>query len=271
VNQDSDNLEHVAHDAAQLHGHLTRYLRAHAPARWSQMIRAGAQFTVPEAWSILSPSKMAANLVRTERIRLEGSPLYALGSQASSAAIEAGDAGILLTPDALPAPSGSIYFHHPFAESGPGRVGSARIVTWGAPPPSMGLPGLWLTWYVDLRTHTAPEAAAIAAMQPDARVALDQENFLRFLPGIERRLIPGEPPSDEIARILRTVLLALFAIKAGLMPTVQLRAAHPGSGASPVHVVDVPSQDLPGLPSAVARAASQHSVEVLKRWQLGAD
>jgi len=271
MNQDHDHLDHVARDAAELHGHLTRYLRAHATARWSQMIRAGAHFTAPEAWSILSPSKMAANLVRTERERIEGSPLYALGPSASSAAIEAGEAGIVLTPDALPAPSGSIYFHHPVAEPGPDRVGSARIVTWGAPPPSMGLPGMWLTWYVDLRKHTAPAAAAIAAMQPDARVMLDQENFLRFLPGIEHRLIPGEPPPDETARILRTVLLALFAIKTRLMPTVQIQAAHPGSGTTTVHVADVPSQDLPGLPLAVARAAGQHSIDVLKRQQSGAD
>ena len=271
MNPDQDGFDHVARDAAELHRHLTRYLRGHAPARWSQMIRAGAHFTVPEAWSILSPSKMAANLVRTERERIEGAPLYALGPSASSAAIEAGEAGIVLTPDALPAPSGSIYFRHPIAVPGPDRVGSARIVTWGAPPPSMGLPGMWLTWYVDLRKHTAPAAAAIAAMQPDARVMLDQENFLRFLPAIDNRLIPGEPPPDETARILRTVLLALFAIKTGLMPTVQLQAPHPGPGTTTVRVADVPTQDLPALPLTVARAAGQHSIDVIKRHQSEAD
>jgi hypothetical protein len=268
MNPDPDTLETVARDAAELHGQLTRYLRTYAPALWAQLIRAGAEFTGPEAWSILSPSKRAANLVRAERDRIQGAPLYALGPAASAAAIEARAAGIVLTPDVLPAPSGSIYFHHPVAEPGPHRVGNARLVTWGAPPPSMGLPGMWLTWYVDLRENTAP---AMAATQPDARVMLDQENFLRFLPGIERRLIPGEPPADETARILRTVLLALFAIKDGLMPTVHVQSAPLSPGTAAVHVADVPSEDLPKLPLAVAQAAGRHSLQALQRHQPGGE
>ena len=254
-----DQIESVARDAAGLHGELTRYLRVHASARWSEMIRAGAQFTVPEAWSILSPSKMAASLVRAERERVEGAPLYALGPQASAAAIEVGVAGIVLTPDILPAPSGSIYFHLPVAEAGPHRAGPARIVTWGDPAPSTGLPGMWLTWYADMR---ASEHPAVTAHQPDARVVLDQENFLRFLPAIQSQLMPGEAPADETSRILRTIVLTLFAIKQGFMPTRQVQVADAKPGTS-VHVVSIPNEVLPGLPLAIARAAGVHSQAAL--------
>ncbi|WP_034262039.1 hypothetical protein [Actinospica robiniae] len=254
-------IEAVARDAAEMRSELTRYLRAYAPARWSQMIRTGVEFTIPEAWSILSPSKMAANLVRAERDRIEGTPFYALDPEVSAAAIQAGVAGIILTPDALPAPSGSIYFHHPVAEPGPHRAGPARIVTWGAPPPSMGLPGLWLTWYADLRESKDP---AVAAMQPDARIVLDQENFLRFLPAIDDRLIPGEPPATETARILRTVLLALFAIKDGLLPTREINAPPAGNEGCIVHVASAPGEDPSELPRAMVRAATRHSEEALR-------
>ena len=255
-----DEIEPVAREAAELHGELRRYLRVYASAHWSQLIRAGAEFTAPEAWSILSPSKMAANLVRAERERVENAPLYALGPQASAAAIEVGVAGIVLTPDILPAPSGSIYFHLPVAEPGPDRTGPARIVTWGDPAPSMGLPGMWLTWYADMRDGSHP---AVVAAQPDARVIIDQENFLRFLPAIQRQLMPGEPPADESSRILRTVILALFAIKQGLMATEEVQVGEAASSTA-VQVARVPDQDLEGLPMAIASAAGLHSQHVVR-------
>lgn len=248
-------IELVAREATDLYGELKRYLRVYASAHWSQLIRAGAEFTAPEAWSILSPSKMAASLVRAERERVENAPLYALGPQASAAAIRAGQAGIVLTPDVLPAPSGTIYFHRPIAEPGPHRTAPAHIVTWGDPPPSMGLPGMWLTWYVDMRDGKHP---ALAARQPDARVILDQENFLRFLPAVQSQLMPGEPPADETSRILRTVILALFAIKQGLMPVREVQAGDAATG-SVVRAASVPDDDLPGLPLAIAEAAGLHS------------
>jgi hypothetical protein len=255
-----DEVESVARDAAQLHGELKRYLRVYACAHWSSMIRAGAEFTAPEAWSILSPSKMAASLVRAERERVENTPLYALDLGASSAAIRAGAAGIVLTPDVLPAPSGSIYFHLPVAEPGPHRTGPARIVTWGAPAPSMGLPGMWLTWYADMRDGMH---RAVAAAQPDARVILDQENFLRFLPAIQSQLMPGEPPADETSRILRTVMLALFAIKQGLMETKEVHVADAASN-TPVQVAHVTDQDAEGLPLAIAETAGLHSQHAIQ-------
>lgn len=255
-----DENEPVARDAAELHGELTRFLRAYASAHWSQMIRAGAEFTVPEAWSVLSPSKMAASLARAERERVEHAPLYALDENASLAAIRVAQAGIVLTPDILPAPSGSIYFHLPIAEPGPNRTGPARIVTWGDPAPSMGLPGMWLTWYADMRDGAHPE---VVAAQPDARVLLDQENFLRFLPAIQSQLMPGEAPADETSRILRTVILALFAIKQGLIATREVQVGD-GPRATSVLLASVPDQDLDGLPLAIANAAGVHSQHVIR-------
>jgi hypothetical protein len=253
-------MEPVARDAAQLHGELKRYLRVYAPSAWSQMIRSGAEFTAPEAWSILSPSKMAASLVRAERERVENTPLYALDLKASSAAIRAGAAGIVLTPDILPAPSGSIYFHLPVAEPGLQRTGPARIVTWGDPAPSMGLPGMWLTWYADMRDGAYP---AVAAAQPHARVILDQENFLRFLPAIQRQLMPGEPPADETSRVLRTVILVLFAIRQGILATREVHVDGADSS-TPVQVASVADQDLEELPLAIANAAGLHSQHAIQ-------
>ena len=101
------------------------------------------------------------------------------------------------------------------------------------------------------------------AAQPDARVLLDQENFLRFLPAIQSQLMPGEAPADETSRILRTVILALFAVKQGLIATREVQVGDGPRGTS-VLLASVPDQDLDGLPLAIANAAGVHSQHVIR-------
>jgi len=256
-----DDTNEIARKAVGLREELLRTVRESAPDTWAQMIRHGARFTMPEAWSVLDPTDQAARLAETELRRVIDGPLYALGHGACRAVIDASCAGLLLAPDILPAPSGSVYFHTPIALPGPDRVGSVMIATWGPPPPAMGLPGLWLTWYADPRE--SGEAARIG-LPPTTGVRIDQEHFLRFFPAIDQRLMPGTAPAEETSRILRTVLLTLLGIRQELLPgrTIQpASAAESGDrSAPPVRVVEIAD---PAIPRRLAEAAGAHAMKLL--------
>ena len=242
---------------------LLRYLADTAPGMWAEMIRLGTAFTAPEAWSVLPPTNQAEKLTAAEARRVTGGPLYAAGHQVSRALIDAASAGLLLAPEILPAASGSIYFHTPIADAGPDRVGAVTLATWGPPPPAMGLPGMWLSWYTDVRTSADP---ALTAAARATGVLLDQEHFLRFFPAIDQRLIPGTAPAHETARILRIVLLTLFGISQSHLPVGHVHPtgrAGKSSASSAVGVIEVPDHALSALPGQLARAAGAHAVKLL--------
>ena len=75
--------------------------------------------------------------------------------------------------------------------------------------------------------------------------------------------MPGEPPADETSRVQRTVILALFAIKQGLMAAEEVQVGEAASSTS-VQVARVPDQDLEGPPIAIAGAAGLHGLHVIQ-------
>ncbi|MFE9407357.1 hypothetical protein ACFYN0_00930 [Streptomyces sp. NPDC006704] len=204
----------LAEHAAQLRSTLLSFLRSPVSREfYRDCLDAGAEFTMPAAWTTLPHARQAEQLVQAEDRRVAGGVTFGLDAAVTQAVTGvAADRThpLAFTEDVLPAPSGMLVTEVPLHELDGVEVVAA---TWGPPMTGFG-PGVHLTWWsVAKDPH---RSAATRAGRP-VPVIRDFDLHLPFAPFMDARLwLPEVPPNYEYSALpLRAVVAAWYALSTG--------------------------------------------------------
>ncbi|WP_414167192.1 hypothetical protein ACMATS_06160 [Streptoverticillium reticulum] len=238
----------------------------------------GLSFTMPSQWRRLPADEQARRLAAAETRRIAEARLYAFDDAAVDAVRAVADdmqIQMPVTKDVLPAPSGMLVFSSPV--SVPADDGIITAATWGPAMDGFG-EGVHLSWWSDTRAYAEKAVAAGEATADDAErvvrtsgpLLLHVDMHLPFVPAVDGRLYPiSELEGQDLvsAPAIRAIVAAWYALKHGLVTTVEMRAeasvgrALAAEKAKHRGVVLTTADDAGAVTKAVAERASALAAE----------